>query len=360
MKTSRLWQTTRSPIAFLLVAFLVIAAALGLMFGAQTVTPLSMATASAQTLDVPGTDDHTTVRSTDSQAQLVDYPASSPVTGQYASSVQQGVVNLNAAVDAERQAGQKAVRVEGYSQGAHVVREWAALPGATDGLRVDITTMGDPCTSRTGILVAWEIARTIAGTDCPPPPDGNVHMRVINNPHDPIGNAPQWTLAGLIEGGAGYYYHATYYNDLGNVEIRWYTGADGIEYGTIVDDTPAAIRFLQDHGVAVPPEVQQWWKDMTAQPDPGPGVPGAPQAPADGLVHPAAATVGVATPDVPQPAPPSGNVAAGAEVVKAWVPLEAAPVVDQVATVIQNSPLGDTLNNPPQLPVLPPLPFPVG
>lgn len=323
---------------------------------------------------------------------VVPYPAEAPVLGNYAASVTQG--GNNAADVVRTMPPGTSVTISGYSQGGHAARLAAGQPGVASDHNVTVVTIGDPCTEETGILVRFPLAQAATGVPCAPVPEGS-HGVVINRADDPIASFPTdlngVTIANAL---AEYsYYHAHGYGpaDLTQTGVRSRT-VGNVTYVTIPrDETPALVRWARDSGLYVSPEVEAWVANATVRPDPGPGGPMPP--PADPWVQPAAAVVS----DDPAPAPPdawsqasaaaeevwqeavvqpfteqvenwanvgsaqevtsvsapamepSGNVQAVADTVKTVLPPEAAPVVDQVAVQVQNSPLGGLLNGLPPL-----------
>lgn len=350
---------------------------------------------SAANFFVPGTGNPGETGSTNPGNEVViAYPATQPVTGDYRGSVQSGVAGLNAAVNAT--APGSSVEVDGFSQGAHVANEWAAQPGAMNGRTVTLVTTGDPCTARTGILVRSPEAQAIAGP-CSPLPPGTRQV-VIVQACDPIANFPEkvdgLTLANAL---AGYTYcHGSGYgpDQLNRPDI--YTYQDGpVTYKVIPGGTSSPlVQALHQNGIFLSADVEAGINAAVAQSGPGPqgGSGLAPVA----AVHPVAASMdsppALPAPDLPaqgevlqdtwntyvaeplanaaqsladiasapadtsqwaptpppEPAVPTGNVAAAAEAAKQYVP---APAADWVASQVQASPLGGLVNN------LPPLPF---
>ena len=256
-----------------------------------------------------------------------------------------------------------------------------------------VVTIGDPCTEGSGILVRWALAQAATGNvPCRPIPPG-VQAVVVNHAQDPIANFPL-ELNGITAANALAEY--TYYHTYGYGPVDM-TRSDvkvevvgNVTYVTIPrDQTPALVRFVREHGVPVSPEVERWVADATYRPDPGPL--GTSSQPTTSSVHEVAAPINESpAPVVPDPvaqavevvdeawqaqvvepfvqqaedwannwsapavasAPvmmPSGNVAMVANSVQAVLPPEAAPVVNQVAVDVQNSPLGGFLNSLPRL-----------
>ncbi len=342
-------------------------------------------------LFVPGTGNPGETGSTNPGNEwVIVYPATQPVTGDYPGSVRAGVASLGGAVDATPLGS--SVEIGGYSQGAHVVNEWAALPGATDGRDVTLVTTGDPCTARTGILVRSPEARAIAGPCSPLPP--GITQVVIVQACDPITNFPEkldlLTVANAL---AGYTYcHGGGYtsDQLNRPDI--YTYQEGsVTYRVIpAESTSPLVRAMHQNGIFLPGDVEAGINAAVAQSGPGPqggagmvSTAAAQQvsAPVDVLPVPdpltqarqavdeglqnvaeefttqvesfvANATMPVETPlwtpPPVEPVVPTGNIAAVAEVVESYVP---APEVAWAASQIQVSPLGAVLNG------LPPLPF---
>lgn len=335
---------------------------------------------------VPGTGNPGEAGSTHpGQGVIIAYPATQPVTGDYPASVRVGVAGLNDAVAASPGAS---VGIEGYSQGAHVVNEWAAQPGATAGREVTLYTTGDPCTVRTGILVRSPEARAVAG-HCTPLPPG-IPQAVTVQECDPIANFPE-RLDGLtaVNALAGYTYCHTFGytpDQMTRQDMRVYHEGS-VTYRVIpADPTPPLVKALHQHGIYLPAPAEQAIADALVQSGPGPqGDPGLVparavrqvSAPADTPPPPPvpdpvvqatealeqgwqhinedlaneveAFTAAALPPPSPLPAP-TGNVAAAAAAVHQYT---SAPEVDWIASQVEASPLGGFINS------LPPL-FPVG
>lgn len=308
------------------------------------------------------------------QEYVVPYPAATPVVDNYADSVVRGAASTADAVRALP--GGSSVVLSGYSQGAHAARVAAVQPGVVPDYAVTVVTIADPCTEQTGILVRFAIAQAATGVPCAPIPDGAQGV-VINRADDPIANFPA-DLNGVTAANAlaeYLYYHAHGYGpvDLNQTDVRSYT-VGNVTYVTIPRDrTPALVRWARDSGIPVSPEAEQWVADATYRPDPGPAGWGADPSPAPLPLYDAAASV--AGPDLvadtwqhavvepfaqaasnwstpvaaPAPVSAADNVAAIADTARAWLPPESAPVVDQIAASVQNSPLGDWMNSLPRL-----------
>lgn len=325
------------------------------------------------------------------QEYVVPYPAATPVTGDYPGSV---VIGGNGAAEAARVSPPSDGVISGYSQGAHAARLAAVQPGVAADRTVTVVTIGDPCTEGTGVLVRWPVAQAATGNvPCQPIPPGAQGI-VINHAEDPIANFPVelngLTIANAL---AEYSYYHTYgYGpvDMSRQDVKVET-VGNVTYVTIPrDQTPALVRLARDHGIPVSPEVERWVADATYRPDPGPlgaSSPPPPAMPVYEAAAPISEPLAPAPPDpvtqavevvsetwqtqvvepfvqqtedwantwtapVVAPAPvmePSGNVAAVADSVQAVLPPDLAPVVDQVAADVQNSPLGGFLNGLPRL-----------
>lgn len=397
----------RGPMKFLGVAVTALALIIALHFGSSQLVSLHGTTPAAAayvgTVDgdkigllastnlfVPGTGNPGETGSTNPGNELVIiYPATQPVTGDYQGSVRAGVAGLNEAVNNTPPGS--SVEVGGYSQGAHVVNEWAAQPGVLEGRDVTLVTTGDPCTARTGILVRSPEARMVAGPCAPLPP--GVTQVVIVQACDPITNFPEkidlLTVANAL---AGYTYcHGGGYtsDQLNRPDI--YTYQEGsVTYRVIpAGPTSPLVQALHQNGVFLPGDIEAGINAAVAQSGPGPQggfVPasGSPvqqvAAPVDAplaqdpltqavqaveagvqdaaedfadqvetFVANAAAPAPQWAPPPPQePVAPTGNVAAAAGFVQQYVP---APEVGWAASQIEASPVGGFLNS------LPPLPF---
>lgn len=314
---------------------------------------------------------------------VVPYPAMTPVLGDYPGSV---VLGGNGAAEAA-QLSQPDGALSGYSQGAHAARLAAVQAGVTT-----VVTIGDPCTEGTGILARWSVAQVATGhVPCQAIP-ADTQAVVINHAEDPIGNFPLVlngvTIANAL---AEYTYYHTYgYGpvDMTRQDVVVQT-VGNVTYVTIPRDrTPALVRLVREHGIAVSPEAERWVVEATYRPDPGPlGASTPPAVPVHEVaaqldtpaspvtVDPVAQAVEAvndawqsqvvapfvqqveswtngasAPPAVSAPAAvPSGNVAMVANSVQTALSPDLAPVVNQVATDIQNSPLGGFLNSLPRL-----------
>jgi hypothetical protein len=385
MKTRQLRGTMTSVVVVLSATGLILTGILGVTIQGGNV--LGVQAAHAETVFIPGTWNPGEVGSLNvGREQVVQYAAAPPILGDYPNSVREGAAKAADMVNAMPLGS--TIVMGGFSQGGQSAREGVNQPGVATDYNVTVVTTGDPCTERTGILWRSPQAQAVAGIPCSLFPS-NVHGVVISRADDPLANFPEKidgiTVANAL---AAYsYYHASGYGpvDLSRSDVRSVT-VGNVTYVTIpADSTAALVRLARDHGFYVSPEVEKLINDDVAQSDPGPH--GAPPPPMVQVSAPVTqASMPVADPltqaveavqeawqnTVVQPlaiqaenyannasqavtAPPSpldmpsGNVEAASTAVKSVLPPQAAPVVDQWAAQVQNSPLGGLINGLPQL-----------
>ena len=313
--------------------------------------------AQATMVFVPGTGNPTSVGVPPHHGptKVVRYPAAPPVVGDYPGSVHHGNVSLNHSVRNSPPYSE----VAGYSQGAQVVREWAATHPQAARQSV-LYTVGDPCTEGTGIVPSWNVAQWAVARPCHRVPPG-VHMVVINRPEDPIGNFPKRLDNGVAIANA----LAGYDLDHGNYRrinvnapgARSYT-VGNVTYVTLpAHKDPALVRWLARRGIHLSPQDKAAVRSLVGpvrQTGPkatvmhrGPAAkhPAAAEVPVQSVPvvasvpvqpTPAAATPEPVMPAYVAPAPVDAVVAQ----VKTALPPEAAPVVDQVANMVKQSPAG--------------------
>lgn len=272
--------------------------------------------------------------------RFVPYPASPPVVSDYPGSVQAGTSSLqHTAITTHN-----VTEIGGYSQGAQVVRIWAARhPRAAS--RYTIVTVGDPCTEKTGIIRRWPTARAATVVGCPQVPAG-VQMIVINRADDPIANFPARLDNGVAIANAlaGYDLDHSSYRHI-NVNapgVRHHT-VGNVTYITLpAHKTPALERLLVSRGIHLNRQdrgtVRSLVSAPTAQPAPSPrrdavaSVPAPPAVVAPVQAAPVSAPVQIPT-----------SIDAAASQVAAVAPPEAAPVVNNIAQAVKQSPVGPVI-----------------
>jgi hypothetical protein len=287
--------------------------------------------AGADAVFVPGTGNPGETGSThQGNEQVVAYKAAQPVTDDYTGSVHDGVNGLNVRVGS-LPVGVSA-EVGGYSQGAQVVRVWAAQPGATDNREVTITTTGDPCTEGTGILVRYPQLQAVMGVPCSPFPPG-VHAVVINSADDPLADAPtDLSVVSVANAIAGYYYyHGGGYgpDQLNRADVRSYQVGNTVYVTIPAGQTAPLVMAARDHDIPVSPEVEAWVNSVVAHSDPGPA--GAPPP----AMAPAVQTA--ALPMTPVSAPAPMAAADPVETVQEAAAPYVEPVVDQATTWVDST-----------------------
>ncbi len=326
--------TSRRMLVVTVAILLILTSSLGL--SAWRGNALGVGDVLADAVFVPGTGNPGELGSTRmGRENVVRYKAAPPVMGDYTGSVHEGVNGLNAEVEAMPDGA--TVDVGGYSQGAHVVRVWAAQPGATEGREVIITTTGDPCTEGTGILVRYPQLQAVTGVPCSPLPPG-VHAVVINNERDPIANAPtDLSLVSLANALAGYYYyHGGGYgpDQLNRSDAYSYQVGDTVYVTIPAGQTAPLVMAARDHGIPVSPEVEAWINSVVAQPGPGPMGAFTPASMAVPAAQPAALPVTPVSTPAPMAADP---VAEAQEAVNSYVEPYVEPAVTQASAWVDNT-----------------------
>lgn len=314
--------TSRRLLVIAVAILLILTSGLGL--SAYSGSALGIGDVRADAVFVPGTGNPGEMGSTRmGRENVVRYKAVPPVMDDYVGSVHEGVTGLNAEVAAMPTGA--SVEVGGYSQGAHVVRTWAAQPGATDGREVTVTTTGDPCTEGTGILVRYPQLQAVTGVPCSPLPPG-VQGVVINSERDPLANAPtDLSLVSIANAIAGYYYYhgAGYGQDqLNRSDVRSYQVGNTVYVTIPAGQTAPLVMAARDHGIPVSPEIEAWVNSVVAQPDPGPQGTFAPVSAVAPATQPAALPVQTVSAPAPMATDP---VAVTQEAVATYVE----PVVEQ-------------------------------
>ncbi len=201
----------------------------------------------------------------------VEYPAVSPFSGQYKSSIDQGAQNMGTMVGPA--VGQGRVNTSGYSQGAHALTNYVGGMGP-NAPPMSITLTGDPCVEGTGIM-QQPLAQMVTGSRCTPlPTSPNVQVTIISHQGDSIADFPRvYDGINLLDGLAGYdLTHRDGYNNVGLAPSRSYD-VGNVHYVTILNpsgETPL-LQWLHVRGVYLPKDWENAVRQDTARPDPGPG-----------------------------------------------------------------------------------------